>query len=45
MNLDSRLYLNVVRMPDRYPAAIKRGEDYEDEDMDSDCQYGQTSGP
>jgi hypothetical protein len=36
MNVDSQLYLNVVRMPASYPAAIKQGEHNEDEDMDGD---------
>jgi hypothetical protein len=36
MNMDSQLYLNVVRMPASYPAVIKRGKDHEDEDMDGD---------
>jgi hypothetical protein len=45
MKVDSQLYLNIVRMPASYPAAIMRGEDNEDEDMDGDRQYGQTSRP
>jgi hypothetical protein len=36
MNVDSQLYLNVVRMPASYRAAIKQGEHNEAEDMDGD---------
>jgi hypothetical protein len=36
MNVNSQFYLNVVRMPASYPAAIKQGERNEDEDMDGD---------
>jgi hypothetical protein len=42
---DSQLHLNIVPMPGSYSAAIKRGEDNEDEDLDRDHQHGQTSGP
>jgi hypothetical protein len=40
MKVDTRLYLNVVRMPAGYPAAIKRGKEDEDEDTDDDHQHG-----
>jgi hypothetical protein len=43
--VDTRLYLNVVQMPASYPAAIKRGKEDEDEDMDGDRQHLQTSRP
>ena len=36
MNVDSQLYLNVVRMPASNPAALKQGEHNEDEDLDGD---------
>jgi hypothetical protein len=45
MNVDSQLYLNIVRMPASYPASIVRDKDQEDEDLEGDRQYWQTSGP
>jgi hypothetical protein len=38
-------WMSCGRQQQRYSAAIKRGKDNEDEDMDGGFQHGQTSRP